>query len=111
LGIERRSADGIAAQDPGGRLNEARPVGEGRDASEVFGDVLFADQSDWNDLSVAVGHHVPKHRLKLKDSFGVVTERTMSRVGNDQLRLVEPFMQAEVVFGLPAQRRTELSAW
>src|ERR1043166_6881542 len=99
LGVECGCFDRVPSKDPGRRLNEASPVGEGRDASEIVGDVLFADQPDRNGPSVAVGQRLSKRRLEQKYSLGMVTQRPMPRVCKNTFRLVEPLMQVKVIFG------------
>lgn len=64
--------------------------------------MLLPDESNWDFLSVAVGERNTEDRFTHEDAFGMVAKRPVSEVGMERLALVEPLMDLQVVFDLPA---------
>jgi hypothetical protein len=71
--------------------------------------MVLADQSNRHDTGRGDGDGRPKEPLQHEDAFGMVAKSAVAKVRRDRLRLVEPLVQRQVVFGdaAPFFRRRE----
>jgi hypothetical protein len=60
-----------------------QPVLSGRDAAEVFFDMLLADESHRDSATIAIGDRRAKQAFQQEDAFGVMTQCPVSKVGED----------------------------
>ena len=69
----------------------------------IFDDVLLADETDGDVLTVEVRDGVqgalPKEALGLEDALGMVAQGSMPEVPHVGLRGVEPIVDGDVVYG------------
>ncbi len=75
---------GAHTPHPGLGPDTPNPVGEGRDAPQVFKDVLFGDQPDGDVATVRVDDCRPEDSLCREASLRVVSQRPMPEVGQDE---------------------------
>jgi hypothetical protein len=69
--------------------------------AEILEHVLFADQSDRHDSSIAVGDGLAEQRFEHENAFGMMPQRAVARVSDDRLGLVEPVVKRPVVVDAP----------
>ncbi len=65
--------------------------------------MLFADVAHRNGFAVAVGDGATKHALGFKDALAVMSQRTMSRVGELFLSRIKPIVNGDVIFWLASE--------
>ena len=73
----------LRTSHPGFGSDATGPVGEARNAAEVFLDVLFAYLPHWNDTASGNCEGATEESLQHEDAFRVVPERAVSEVGDD----------------------------
>ena len=85
------------APHPGLRADRFHPIGAGRNETEILADMLLANPANGNNPAGYEGDRRAKDRLGHGYALGMMTQSTMSEIGNDLLRFVEPVMDPLVV--------------
>jgi len=84
-------------------LDSREPVLSRWDSSQILRDVLFPDVAHRNLLPFAVDDGNAKDSFTQENTFRVMTQPSMAEVSEECLRLIEPIMNRQVIFGLPAK--------
>jgi hypothetical protein len=86
------------APHPGFGPDGLHPISKRGDEAEILAHMLFADRSNGKNASGRERDRRAKDRLGHEDAFGMMSLGAVPEVGNDLLRLVEPVMDALIVF-------------
>lgn len=94
--------DRLRTAHPWFRADRTHPIRETRNESEIFADVLFADQSDRHNPASRDRDRGAEEAFEHENAFGVVAESAVPEIRCDGFGFVEPLMQREIIFGLAA---------
>jgi hypothetical protein len=91
------SVERLRAAHPRFGADAAHPIREARDETQILDDMLLADQPDWNLSSGRDCERCAEKTFGHKDALGVVPERPVPEVRCDQLALVKPAVEGQIV--------------
>jgi hypothetical protein len=96
-------AEGRAAH-PRLWLNMLEPIFHGGNPTEIIGHVLLANGSHRNMFAITVRYRRSKNGRAQEDTFAVMPECSVSKIGEVRLALIKPIMDRKVVFGFAAKQ-------
>lgn len=79
-----------------------KPLGCGGDSSDIVNHMLLANPSDRDDAPSGKPECDTEYSLTLEDALAVMTESSMTKVPEQLLGGVEPFVDLDVVLPHPA---------
>jgi hypothetical protein len=78
----------------------AEPILNGGYPSHIFQHMLFANESDWHFTTIAIGNCRAKDSFASEDSFGMMTQGTMTKICIHLFAFIKPIMDGLIIFGL-----------
>jgi hypothetical protein len=80
------------------------PIFHGGNPTEIIDHVLLANGSHRNMFAVTVRYRRSENGRTQEDTFAVMPECSVSKIGEVRFALIKPIMDRKVVFGLAAKQ-------
>src|SRR5438270_565932 len=94
--------DRLRSSHPRLTTDATDPIGEARDEAQILAHVLLADQPHWHYAASRQRNRRAEEPLKHENSFGMVSQGAVAKIGGNCLGLIEPLVKRQKLLGASA---------